>query len=237
MPCSPEPARNSDGGFTLVEVMAATAVLGVLVLCLANLWEVLDRMSFDLLLRQKAVLVLNGEMERLATLYDTTGFGAGTLLLSTGYTALAGIPGSATRLVYATNSTGINAVSNAASSLQTSDSAVWAYGSGSAMQNFVWLDSSRNLLARISWVTCAISASTTQTCWTVAGAGAPAPPAPAAPTAGSSYACLNFSGSGNGSCMLLTLILDYPWLLSNNAPVAMAHQSTLTLNTIVGRRR
>ncbi|MBV9785700.1 MAG: prepilin-type N-terminal cleavage/methylation domain-containing protein [Acidisphaera sp.] len=236
MPCRPERPRGShaaeaaERGFTLVEVMAATAVLGILVLCLANLWEVMDRMSFDLLLRQKAVLVLNGEMERLAWLYDTTGFGAGTITQSTGYTALTNVTGSTTRSVYATNSTGISAVSNSAATLQTMDSAVWVYGSGTSSQNFVWLDSSRNLLARVSWITCAVSAKTAQNCWGVSGNG-PGPPA------GSTYICEAFSGSGNGTCMLLTLVLDYPWQLSGNTPVAMAHQSTLTLNTIVGRRR
>lgn len=231
MPCRPKRAAASERGFTLVEVMAATAVLGILVLCLADLWEVMDRMSFDLLLRQKAVLVLNGEMERLAWLYDTTGFGAGTITQSTGYTALTNIPGSATRSVYATNSTGISAVSNSPASLQTADSTVWVYGSGTSAQNFVWLDSSRSLLARVSWITCAISASTPQTCWNVTGPTGPAPP-------GSTYNCMGFSGTGTtGTCQLLTLVLDYPWLLSNATPVPMAHQYTLTLNTIVGRRR
>ena len=54
-----------DEGSTLVEVMVASTVLSVVALGLVNAWTVMDRMSFDTLLRQKAVFVLNAEMERL----------------------------------------------------------------------------------------------------------------------------------------------------------------------------
>ena len=230
MPCSAD--APSESGFTLVEVLAATAVLGVLVLCLADLWAVCDRMSFDLLLRQKAVFVLDGEMERLSVLYDTTGFGAGTMNQTTGYPALANVAGSTTRLTYASGSTGIAGMLATSSGPSASDSMVWLAGSGAGARAYVWLDSSRRLLARVSWMQCAISASTLGTCLNRTG---PAPPAAKNSTP---YLCYDFAGTGNGgSCAALLLILDYPWQLSNGVPVAMADQATLTLRTIVGRRR
>jgi len=234
MPCGPECRDAPDRGFTLVEVMAATAVLGVLVLCLANAWAVFDRISFGLLLRQKAVFVLNGEMERLALLYGTTGFGAGTLPQATGYAALPNVPNSATRLAYGTNSTAAGFATNSVSGLASADSTVWVYGSGAAARNFVWLDRGRNLLAQVSWVPCAVSASTVQTCW---GAGGKAPSSSKGQA--NPYVCFAFSGSSDGgTCLLVTLALDYPFQLAGGTPVLMANQATtLTLSTIVGRRR
>ena len=54
-------------------------------------------MSLDLQLRQKAVFVLNGEMERLSGLYTVGGFGGagpGELQSAAGYPTIAGLPNS-----------------------------------------------------------------------------------------------------------------------------------------------
>ena len=60
---------GNDRGFTLIEVLAAGTILSVVALSLVKAWTVFDGLSFDLLLRQKAVFVLNGEMERAWATY------------------------------------------------------------------------------------------------------------------------------------------------------------------------
>jgi len=242
---------RSQDGFTLIEVMAASAVLSAIVLCSVRGWAVVDQMSLDLQLRQKAVFVLNGEAERLTKLYTAGGFsssgakaiGPGTLQTVSGppYAATAGINGSATRLVYATTTAGatFDTASVAGFTSATSaDSMVWVYGTGAATQNFVWLDHSRSIMARLSWVACPVSASsgsvsnTAAVCW---GSATSRPMA---------SLCYAYDGSAGGtSCSLLTLILEYPFRLSSSVPLAEAQLSgshltpaTLTLSTIVGRR-
>ncbi|MGI3777525.1 MAG: type IV pilus modification PilV family protein [Janthinobacterium lividum] len=242
---------RSQDGFTLIEVMAASAVLSAVVLCSVRSWAVVDQMSLDLQLRQKAVFALNGEAERLTKLYTAGGFsspgakasGPGTLQTVSGpsYVAIAGITGSSTRLVYATTTTGpafdTTSVSGFASPT-SSDSALWIYGSGTSTQDFVWLDRPRSIMARLSWVSCPVSASsvsvsnTAAVCW-----GSTA----SRPMAGLCYAY--DGGTGGTSCSLVTLVLDYPFRLSNNVPVAESQlpgshltPTTLTLSTIVGRR-
>ncbi|MBV9735372.1 MAG: prepilin-type N-terminal cleavage/methylation domain-containing protein [Acidisphaera sp.] len=235
MRCSPEPGRReraaagADRGFTLVEVMAAGTILSILVLGMTRLWGVYDRMSFDLLLRQKAVFVLAGEMERLALLFDSTSFGSGPRPATTGYTALPNLSGSGTRETYATNSLGVTFATGTASIFAATDSMVWVYGSGSTAQNFVFLDRSRNLLARISWIECPVTNITAVSCWGATGPGK-----------ATTSTCYPFSGTGTSStaCLLVTLVVDYPFTLRGAAPVQTAPTlSTLTLNTIVGRRK
>lgn len=223
---------EDDQGFTLVEVIVAGAMLSVLVLCLIQTWAVCNRLSFDLLLRQKAVFVLGGEMERLASLYNTTTFGALPPASSGGYPSLANIPNSATRSIYPTRS--LPFVTSASATFLTDDTYVWSSGSPGT-RNFVWLDRDRGVLARLSWIGCAVSASTVsntaQACWTRAGKVPKSPP-------GTPFACYN--GLVAKACQLLTLVLDYPYRLQDDTPVQDPQSPalrTMTLNTIVGRRR
>lgn len=227
-----------EAGFTLVEVLAASAVLSVLGLCLVRLWAAGDATTFYLLERQKAVLVLNGEMERLATLYEITPFGGGTITQTSGYPAFTYIPSSGTRLTYATNSVGAGstpipfAVTSAAAFSSGPDTNVWIAG-GMPAQNFVWVDHSRNLMGRMSWVSCAVSSNgqTTNICWSSPTAGKLPPSVPST--------CMQFSAPVAGKttpCLLITLVLDYPYSLVSGAAVPAGNLTTLTLSTIVGRR-
>ncbi|MBT4490192.1 MAG: prepilin-type N-terminal cleavage/methylation domain-containing protein, partial [Rhodospirillaceae bacterium] len=61
--------RTREDGFTLVEVLAATVITSILVLGLANLWTAVAGEVDGLTMRQKAIFVLNGQMERLTALY------------------------------------------------------------------------------------------------------------------------------------------------------------------------
>lgn len=90
-----------QAGFTLVEVMAASALLSILAICVVRAWSVFDQMSFDNMLRQKAVFVLNGEMERLARMWNTSTF-ATSAKNAGGYPAIPGITGSTIRYTYGT---------------------------------------------------------------------------------------------------------------------------------------
>lgn len=188
---------DPEAGFTLVEVLAAGAVLSAVVLCAVRAWGVVDGLSLDLQLRQKAVFALNGEAERLTALYTVGGFngssgksyGPSTLqsVSGSGYPALAGVTGSAARLAYAAATTGPGFLTTSASSFATSssDSLVWVSGSGASTQDFVWLDRPRAVMARLSWVACPLSAAvngsgvlagnTAAVCWGSATTGTPSP--------------------------------------------------------------
>ncbi|MGI4795185.1 MAG: type IV pilus modification PilV family protein [Janthinobacterium lividum] len=233
------PTKHDEAGFTLVEVLAAFAILACLGLCIINLWAVCNQTTFELLQRQKAVLVLNGEMERLAALYENTPFGGSPITSTSGYPLLTNVPGSDTRLTYAANSIGFGsrvipfAYSSTSAFSAGPDTGVWI-GGGSPAQDFVWIDHGRNLMGRLSWATCPVSSNsqTSNLCWTTP-AGGKAPPYVAS-------ACMLFASpaaSGSTPCLLVTMILDYPYRLTNGAAVQAATTlSTLTLSTIVGRR-
>lgn len=233
------PSRHEEAGFTLVEVLAASAILSSLGLCIINLWSVGDQTTFDLLQRQKTVLVLNGEMERLTALYEKTPFGGSPITSTSGYPLLTNIPGSNSRYTYATNSVGFGStpISFAYSSASTfsagPDTGVWVSG-GTPAQDFVWIDHSRNLMGRLSWDTCPVSSNsqTSNLCWTSPAGGKVPPYVPST--------CMVFANpasTGTTPCLLVTLVLDYPYRLTNGAAVpAKTTLSTLTLSTIVGRR-
>ncbi len=221
-----------------MEVLAASGLLSIIVLCLVNGWAALERLSFDVLLRQKATFVLNGEMERVAGLYAKTSFGASVVKSATGYAAQAGIVGSGTRVTYSTTAVPVTftvATASAFTAAAAPDTLVWLYAGGSAPFNYVWLDRPRGLLARLSWSSCDVTANTSSACWVLAGKQ---------PGPGPTATCYGYGG-GRGVCDLITMFLDYPYVLVGGAPTplvggiasaAASPGTTLTLSTIVGRR-
>ena len=223
--------------------MVAGTVLSVVALGLVNAWTVMDRMSFDTLLRQKAVFILNAEMERLTTLFAYTNFGesAASRPETTGYPEVPNLSGGSTRRIYATTSASVDFEVTAAADFAASDDPVWVVGTGTAARNYVWLDRGRNLAARISWTECDVSATTAATCWD----GKPAKKtSPSAPGSSAAYSCLDFGGgnkdgsSGGDRCRLIQLVLEYSFRVqgTTTAPVAAGGNRTLTLSTVVGRR-
>jgi hypothetical protein len=246
MPCFPDPGgtpprAGSERGSTLVGVMAAGVVLGAMALGLANLWTVFDRLSFDALLRQKAVFVLNGEMERLSALYATTNFGWKSRSKSTGYAALSGIAGSSSRRIYAVNSTGADFAVSTVAAFDDADTNLWVSGSGTSARNYVWLDRGRGLTARLSWIECGIKPAGGANCWGRASDDDPEEDEPENDeTRNKGCFAYKFAGnpnaqSGGAWCRHLVLVLEYPFRIEG--PTAtQAGQGVMTLSTIVGRR-
>ena len=227
-----------DEGSTLVEVMVAGTVLSVVAVGLVNAWTVMDRMSFDTLLRQKAVFVLNAEMERLAALFAYTRFGElnASRPETTDYPAVANLSGGSTRRVYATASVDVDFEVTTAAAFAASDDPVWVVGTGAAARNYVWLDRGRNLAARISWTECGVSDTVVATCWDGKPAGKTSSPVSGSM---SQYSCFNFGGSIDGDrCRLIQLVLEYSFRVEGTTvtPVAAGGGRRLTLSTVVGRR-
>lgn len=226
---SPMTAR--DEGFTIIEVMAAGALLSALGLCLVSGTTVLDRLSYETLLRQKAVFVLNGEMERVAALYTKTSFGSSQTVSTTGYTAVSGIINSGKRATYVSSQPQVTFAATTAASFtnaSTANSTVWLYQTGNATQNYVWLDRDRSLLARLSWSSCDVTDQTSASCWVTGGKQK---------TGKNTASCYGYGG-GTGVCDLITMFLDYPYTISGGAPTPLATvtATTMSLSTIVGRR-
>lgn len=230
MPCAPD-SGTRDGrarrqaGFTLVEVMAAGVILSVLAVGLAHMWAAVGAQSIDLTVRQKAVFVLNGEMERLSSLYFFTGFGAVTATDTSAYDTPAGFVDS--RVIYrnATNgfmATGGDAfVVDQATFLAGADSLVLLQDvTGTANdRNFVWVDRDREIVGRLSWVEAAVAKQKTcnnKDCF-----------------------CFDWSGGAGGTgCREITLYLEFPFRMTATGPETMDQPlQIIPLKTVVGRWR
>ena len=219
----------------MIEVLAAGAVLSALALCTIRAWSAFDQLSFDNLVRQKAVFVLNGEMERLARMWNTSTF-ATSATSSSGYPAIAGVTNSTNRYVYQSsgqqngnqqqnggNSTEASSfITSSIATFQASDTAVLLIGT-TPPANYVWIDRGRSIMASLSWAACPVTTNLSRDCWGQGGG-----------KAGKVSSC--WSGSGSTPCQLATLILIYPYQLQNGTIVASSKLNTLTLSTILGRR-
>lgn len=218
MPSPPSSNRARQRGYSLMEVMIASVVLSIMVLGMSGFWYTAVGRASDLVLRQKAIFVLNAEMERISSLYVYTSFydeGGDGPQVTTGYDSLAGMPTG--RLIYPpdvsdyTNSG--DYVTTTVTTFQSTEFHVYLDDQfvSANDRTYVWLDRSRSIVGRISWATSPI-------------------------TTGS---CAEFDGgSGSDNCLLLSVFLEYPYkFLSTGAvtaPAASAKQ-TLSLKTIVGR--
>ena len=227
--------KAPDAGNTLVGVMAAGVVLGALALGLANLWTVFDRMSFDALLRQKAVFVLNGEMERLSSLYAATGFGAEIWPDSTGYPPARDLTGADARAVYGMTGIAADFTESTAGGFGRHANAVLVQGSGSSARNYVWLDPTRDLVARLSWIECEIAdEGVVADCWGKSSRKKPKRPKGRKEL---NFLCFAYDEGDSGDlCRMITLVLEYPFRINGTTVTEAGITRTMTLSTIVGRR-
>lgn len=220
-----KPQDGDDSGFTLVEVMVAGALLSVLGLGLMSAWAVFDRLTFSNLMRQKAVFVLNGEMERLAAQYTTRQFNPASE--QPGYPVIPGLTGSAKRVTFAAADNLPLFTTTSVTTFQESDAKVWMVG-GTPPANWVWLDSARGLVANLSWISCSVADKLGPACWDEGG------------KTGKLSKCYVPQARGNPPdvpCQLVTVVLTYPYKLVQGVATPLGATSTLTLSTIVGQRR
>jgi prepilin-type N-terminal cleavage/methylation domain-containing protein len=217
-------ARIRQRGFSLIEVMTASIILSIFILGVGAFWLTADRRANDLVLRQKAIFIANGEMERLTALYGNTSFGAAGPAATTGYDGVATFP--ATRLTYPTS---VSLYTGGADDYVTTSTNTFSTGPGTPFRiwvnsqlvptlnrAYVWLDQGQNVMGRLSWTTTNIT--------------------PASCVVGSDgCGCLNYLGLLSGPCQKLEMYLEYPYRLVSGAPVAGTHIRSVTLSTIVGR--
>ena len=220
-------ARQRQRGFSLLEVMFASTILSVIILGVGGFWYAANSHVADLVLKQKAIFVLNAEVERLTALYVFTGFATDPTngpVTTTGYDGLPAIP--STRLVYPNDVTAImgggnNFITTAANTFATgSEFLVWDnLGFLSSLnRTYVWIDKNRNLVGRLSWVTTDITvASCIQT---------------------ADCSCQRFDNLSlnGGRCQRLDVYLEYPYRFATSGTItAPAQLQTISVGTIVGR--
>lgn len=224
----------AQAGVTLIEVMIGMLLIGLLVVGVNGLWAIVGRSFEDAWLRQKAVFRINGEMERLSSLY-ITGTGPSQTETVNDY-ATTGAPArvgsyigstvTGTRRIYGRNQGGTvlmtddpavfeTALLADGSNLNTVYRRIYYYDPGTTPtdddRNFVWLDRENSVVAQVSWEVLPLQNTGN----------------------GGTNACYDDS-----PCRLLTLYLDYPFRYSPGNPRGdMGPVETITLQTIVGQRR
>lgn len=203
-------------------VLTAIFVMGI-----SGLWAMTASQTRQLVLDQKAVFVLNAETERLTALYDLTPFAdpASCGLVSGLLSGLLGGSCSSSLASYGvyvgdmSNFATSNFVTSTAATFAGNDFLVYAVTYNGNNSNFVWIDRGRRLMGMLSWADSNIpqtanGSSWQGKCWAWAG------------------------GSGSALCKTLTVTLQYPYRLNaSNAIEAIPNPKTLTLMTVVGRRR
>ncbi|MBF8271226.1 MAG: Prepilin-type N-terminal cleavage/methylation protein [Magnetococcales bacterium] len=207
-------------GFTLIEVMVSMVLTGILVAGVVGLWGMVADQFFRLSLRQKAVFVLHGHMERLAMLYRTQANTKTLYASSTGYSQGGG---TARVILYVDTNTARSTdplMKTSAASKSNFDDGYILYldqgasGLSAEDRNIVWLDRDKDVTAQISFT---LDAS-------------PDPDSLCYPDADST------------GCHLLTLFLDYPYRFvpgttpANNVLPGIAVE-TISVQTIVGARK
>ncbi|MEO5369651.1 MAG: prepilin-type N-terminal cleavage/methylation domain-containing protein [Magnetococcus sp. DMHC-1] len=223
IPFPPMRGRFRHSGFTLIEVMVGMVLTALLVVGLSGVWTMVADQFFRLTLRQKAIFVLHGHMERIASLYRVGDTGPARMLATAGagYAVIAPAEADSLHLAAHPNqihwvliSNSINAedlvIQHAAANPEVGN-ILYDPDNIPADRNIVWImfsaDPTRRITGRLSW-----------TLDNIANAGA----------------CF-----GANNCQELTLYLDFPYrpgvgnLLANSM---WDQPQTLTLKTIVGQR-
>lgn len=242
MRCTPR--LNRQRGFTLIEAMSAGVVLSILSLGLMGVWSVAGANVQSLVIREKAIWTLNGQMERLAALYTYTDFAAFGMADSTGYGY--GAAFSDTRKVYGASADTAMADENLAPAAR--DIAGQANGFVQelaadfdtaeghpvvltdsltvARRNYVWIDRDRDIVGRLSWEESDLVIDACD--------------ANNAPSGANPCLCFDFDkGAGGARCREIMLSLEFPirWDRAADQAVALPGQTeVLSLRTIVGRR-
>jgi len=217
--------RNRQRGFSLLEVMFASMILSIFVLGIGGFWYQASSHTTELVLRQKAIFALSGELERLSALYVYTGFAADAVngpITSTGYTdGLAALP--TTRLVYPHNTSSFASndfVQNAYGSITSHEFPVYEVTNilPSLIRDYIWIDQAHGIAGRVSWTATDISVSS---CVQLLDCSC------------QRFDDLSLTG---GRCRQLDIYLEYPYRIDTSGNVTQpGNLQTLSLRTIVGR--
>ena len=218
-------------GFTLIEIMVSMVLVGILVVGLSGVWTMVGEQFFRITLRQKAVFVLHGQMERIAMMYRTGTDNMEMSSVTSGYDATTH-PNTNTYYVFADSAplddidSDILIATQDEFELESVDEDVPDPGLGaiyymdiaplgisSEDRNVVWLDKDKNVTAIMSWTLSDTDIDVDN------------------PVAGDDC----YDGA-TATCQLLTLYLDYPYRYSDGGLTEMLGTAkTIILKTIVGR--
>ena len=209
----------------LIDAVTASVVLSIFIIGIGAFWVMGDRRADALVTQEKALMVANGEMGRLISLYGYTTFGTTGPTTTTGYNGPASLP--TTRLTYPATLTGYvsgpadDFTTTSATTFQTGpDPLVWVGSSllPSLNRSYVWIDQSQNEMGRFSWTVTNVR------------------PTPCK-VGSDGCGCLSFLGLPGGTCEQITVYLEYPYRLVSGAAVAGAPTiQVITLMSVVGRR-
>lgn len=237
-------AYNRQAGFTLIEAMTAGVVLSILALGLMGVWSTAGAGVQTLVIREKAIWTLNGQMERLVALYSFTDFITFGASASSGY----GYPAAYAddRLIY----NGLADTAMADEDMNPLLRPISGQANGfvvelpldfpdveghpvaltdalsAARRNYVWIDRGRDIVGRLSWEESDLVIDACD----------------ADNQTGGSQPCLCFDydkGTAGARCREIMLTLEFPlrWNDATDSAVAMSTPTEiLSLRTIVGRR-
>jgi type II secretory pathway pseudopilin PulG len=241
----PRLRRRRQSGATLIEVLIGMVLVSILLIGMNGLWVAAARQVDDSVLRQQAIMRLNGEMERLSAAYNSaatfstispTDYATNPPAQVGSYLNAVGAAAGA-RLIYAGIGTALhtNAFTNDATVFQESvDGTVVTDADSGAKINDIYrriyyddnstialTDDDRNLV----WLD-KDRRIVGQLSWellSIIGGGGTAMPC--------------YPSGTTTPCRLLTVYLDYPFRFSAATPRGdMGPVETVTLQTIVGAR-
>ena len=204
--------------------MFASTILSIFVLGIGGFWYQASTRTTELVLRQKAIFALTGELERLSALYVYTGFAADTVngpTTSTGYTdGLAALPTS--RLIYPNdmNYAANDFIQSTYTSFSADEFEVLAKTNilPALSRDYIWIDKAHAIVGRFSWSATDISVSSC--------------------IQALDCSCQRFDDLAltGGRCKTLDVYLEYPYRVDSSGNVtAPGNLQTLSLRTIVGR--
>jgi prepilin-type N-terminal cleavage/methylation domain-containing protein len=228
--------RHHQKGLTLIEILVTLVLLSILVFGLTGLWSNVSGHFLSLTLRQKAIFVLSGEMDRLSALYRFTNFGADAADSDYSTSPPAQQYGGPTsRKIYPLTSTNAPVVDTIVTQVAatfdcgTNDCAARIFhdanGAGSGDDRvYVWIDQARKITGRLSWVQePLVSVSDSADCSDGVSTGD------------------GTTLGGTAPCQDFTVYLEYPFRFMNgttpDAPTGFDKIHQLSLKTIVGRRQ
>lgn len=225
---SPPRARplRQARGMTLIEIIVAIVITSILVIGLSGMWVLVDEQFLRIAQRERALLVLNGQLERLSALYryddfigeqgthsdDVASIATSVELPATTvsrqiYRADPTNPGLAGLLITETANANVTKAAFAdETQILFMDTVVAANDINEL--NVVWLDRALNFTAKFSWHLETLPVA--NPCFDV-----------------------------TGNCFLLVAKLEYPFRFIENTDPAQAinnQSESLELRTVVGRR-